>query len=289
MLALIDTTNLPVAHRAYDWIDAKLPEFIDEIAKANPLLEFYMDDNCWGGAWRNGDHQHFLNRVKVRQSGEELGSVGMTLRYLRGDKENVYTIESFRIEKQRGRSNTTLTKDLKVALRTVKKAFYPRKDHELHTLMSNELSQLFNMLTDMAQTEFRWAFNTHQEGMNFAVEVCKAMLEGKTQVTLPTKVASCNNMEKLFDAYKNIARAEILKDKFINRKGYGVKVSENLYVTLDLANGTVSRAMAYDELPEPIAKKLGVFKILNDLEIADGIGVKHDKIVYITDDEIPSA
>jgi hypothetical protein len=64
-----------------------------------------------------------MYRVKVYQDGEHLGALHSTTRYSRDvGNEKVYGIESFRIRKERGNSDdTAYSKDMKVALRTVKK------------------------------------------------------------------------------------------------------------------------------------------------------------------------
>jgi hypothetical protein len=109
-----------------------LEDFAHEVSMLKPLCNFKADDDCLKTEYSYKDETDEqgntrakqtrttkMYKLKVFQEGEELGAFSMSERYMRGSKELVYGVHSFRINKERGDREATLSKNLKVALRTI--------------------------------------------------------------------------------------------------------------------------------------------------------------------------
>jgi hypothetical protein len=282
----VDKSALNVEQRGYPY-RPKLEELLEAVGSANPLLSFVCDEHCLTRDWdkelvkENGDkggYTHYVYRVKVLQDGEELGSVRADTRYRRSiGSELVYGIESFRINKERGNSNTTFTKDLKVALRTAKKAFVARANVELHAHIYGNVKQGLASVYSDTSNAVRWSLDTNAEAMAYAQAAYNAHKQGKTTVEMPVKLKSVRDYDDYMDRCDKQEHANVLITAFNDKQGYAIKVMEDdKLVCIDLESGVVSKYEDVQALPTGVADKFVMFKLLAPHEAYAHLGVKLD-------------
>ena len=284
MHVTVDKSALNHEQRGYPYRE-KLEELLEAVSNSNPLLSFVCDDKCLTKDWdrelvkengEKGGYTHYVYRVKVFQDGEELGSVRSDTRYRRSiGAEVVYGIESFRINKERGNSNTTFTKDLKVALRTAKKAFVVRANDELYNHVYNVVKQGLVNLYSNASNNVRWSLDTNDEAMTYAKAAYQAHKEGKTTVELPVKLKSVRDYDDYVQRCDRLEHANILFCGFHDKHGYAIKVMEDgKLVCINLESDTVNKYESVEAMPTDITNKFVIFKVLAEHEAYAHLGVK---------------
>jgi hypothetical protein len=292
MLVTVDKSVLNAEQRGYPY-RPNLAELIEAVGSANPLLSFVCDEHCLTRDWNKdkaaenkgqGGYDHYVYRVKVYQDGEELGAVRVDTRYRRSiGSELVYGIESFRINKERGNSNLTQSKDLKVVLRTAKKAFVARANDELYNHVYQHVRNAIESFTTSLRNAVRYSIDPSQEAMSYAEAAYKAHLEGKTTVELPVKLTSVSNYEEYLRRCSEYQCASYLTKSFTDKLGCAVKVLDDAQiVVLNLESNAVVKYKSFDELPTEFANKFAMFKVLKEQEAYEHIGVYlGEKFYYV--------
>ena len=286
MHVTVDKSALNVEQRGYPY-RPKLEELLEAVSNSNPLLNFVCDEHCLTRDWdkelvkengEKGGYTHYVYRVKVFQDGEELGSVRADTRYRRSiGVELVYGIESFRINKERGNSNTTFTKDLKVALRTAKKAFVARANEELYNHVFNNVKQGLITLFSNASNNVRWVLDTNDEAMTYAKAAYQAHKEGKTTVELPVKLKSVKDYDAYIGKCDTLEQVNTLFNALHSKQGYAIKVLEDgKLICLNLESDTVKKYETVEAMPTDVVSKFVMFKILAEHEAYAHLGVKLD-------------
>lgn len=88
MPVTINKEAMTAEQRAYP-LRPNLAEFVVEVARMNPLLEFMCDTHCVTRDWNNkkdngiggtGAYDHLTYKVKVLQDGEEVGALSTSTR-----------------------------------------------------------------------------------------------------------------------------------------------------------------------------------------------------------------
>lgn len=287
-----DNTKLTTEQRGYPWRDG-LMELVTEVAKVRPLFDFMLDTECITKDWNRdkklpnggtGGYDEKIYRVKVVQDGEVLGALHSTTRYSRNvGNELVYGIESFRINKERGNSNTTFTKDMKVALRAVKKNMVGRANEELiGHLKQNVLNNMREIYSTISGT-VRYNMNVHNEAMNYVLKAYEAHTQGKTEVVMPIKPMSISDLDEHHRRMEQLMNITKLNMMFEGREGYCIHVQpDERIVCHSLADGGVHKHASIDELPKDVAEKFAMFKIIPENEPYAHLGVKlRDNFFFI--------
>lgn len=294
MITTVDNSELTAEQRTYEYREG-LENLVDKVANALPLLDFKLDKDCIAKDWnRNkpdgsggtGAYDHHIYRVKVFQDGELLGALESSTRYNREvGRELVYGIESFRISKERGKANVTYTKDMKVALRTAKKALVARESTELKDFLFGNVGVKLRELTNSNLGVVRYGLETYSEAMNYVMKAYDAHLEGKTEVVMPVKLSTVSDIEAHYTKMEKYTHTQKLLDAWCNNLGHAIKVQQDgTMVMFSLAKDQVRKFQAFDELPTDIASKLAMFKILGEGEAYSHLGAKFDNsFFYITE------
>lgn len=292
MQVTIDKSALNAEQRGYPYRE-KLEELLEAVAKSNPLLSFVCDTNCLARDWNRdkklpdggtGGYENFVYRIKVFQDGEELGSVRSDTRYRRSiGCEVVYGIESFRINKERGSQNTTYTKDLKVALRTAKKAFVARANTELYQHVLNNVKHWVSSLYSDMSNAVRWSLDSNSESMEYARLAYLAHKQGKSTVELPVKLKTVKDYDDYLKRCDKLEQVSILYNDLNNKHGYAMMVMEDgKVVCVDLQADKVTKYESAEALPTNVADKFVMFKVLDEQDAYAHLGVKlRDNFFYI--------
>jgi len=280
MLA-IDKSAVNLAHRDVPFFE-ELEKFAHFIKLAKPLLDFKVDDTCVDKVWYRASEDntnkptHFIKRIKVYQDGELLGGIATDRRHHRGEQELVYMVESFRIRKERGNMNGTFSKDIKVALRNAKKVFHSREDEELKDLIGNTVRNFVKQTFSSAKNQVRWMCQQEDELVFYAMLGHDAHLRGEDTVKLPSIPQSANDKDKWLNHCELLKSAGALEMAYDARKGYAIKANDdNSLVCYDLEADAVVKYKSFDDLPEGIATKYAMFKVLNEDEPIAQFGCKY--------------
>lgn len=259
-----------------------LEEFLNLVALAKPLCTFAVDNKCINNQWiRNVDgesqYSETISTINVYEDGEAIGSISIGMRYRAGGKERVYGVESFRIHKERGSRNTTYVKDIKVAMRNVKKFFTGRQDNELKDLITGNVTHGMNRVMSDAVNQISWSIDTREVAFNYVMKAYHAHKQGQDFVPMPVKIHKVKDHDNLFNKCEAVLQSKALDDRFQSKQGYGVHVrQDNSIVIYSYASDKVSKYPSFDEVPTEIQTKLGMFKVLDAYEAYADFGIKFE-------------
>jgi hypothetical protein len=277
-------------------LEQGLEDFAHEVSMLKPLCNFKADDDCLKTEYSYKDETDeqgntkmkqtrttFIYKVKVFQDGEELGAVSMCERYHQGNKERVYGVHSFRINKERGDREATLTKNLKVALRTIKKVLVSRADDELTTLLWDKVESHLNSLVNQSRSYVQYSTDPSNEVFNLAMLAYQARLKGEATLTIPSALKSVKDSKNHDKNCECFTTASFLHEQLKSNAGYAVKSYPNgAFVVLRLVDRAIKKYASFDLLPEDVQGKLAMFKLLNIDEPYAHLGCKFSEdIIYI--------
>jgi hypothetical protein len=266
-----------------EWRNAEykkgLEEFLMKVAMLKPLAKFEVSDKgIETKRHRNKETDEVTTtqevfRIKVYENGERLGSISIATRWRNGGNEECYAVEGFRVSKSRGSRNVTTTSDLKKAISVVKKVFTPRVDDEMTELIKSNVTNGVRALHNGLTNSLRWDFNVEGEIAMYAMQAYYARKHGEDKCYMPSKPTSIRDMpahDKKCDEFEHINE---LKNMVDAKLGYGVKANaDNSLIVYSYATDTVQRYASYEDLPENIAEKYAVFKVLKVNEPISHIG-----------------
>jgi hypothetical protein len=279
-----------------------LEEFVEQVALVRPLCEFTTTDhdtrtdysyedttNEKGETKSTQVRTETIMRVNVYQDGEKLGALCVTDRYTRGSKEWVYGVESFRITKERGAGDATFTKNLKVALRTVKKVFVNRQDEELRQLIKDNVTQSLGQVWGRARNEITYALDTQAEALGVSMLAYEARKKGLSTYTAPSTLATVKRLKEHDEACEQYIVSTFLLEQMKAKHGYGVSIYSNgSLAVLNFADDSIRRFKSFELLPLDIQNKLAMFKVIGAEEPYAHLGCKfHNDIIYIVADATP--
>ena len=259
-----------------------LEEFLNLVALAKPLCSFAVDNKCVNNHWiRNvngeSEYSETISTINVYEDGEAIGSISVAMRYRAGGKERVYGVESFRIHKERGDRNTTYVKDIKVAMRNVKKFFTGRQDNELKDLITGNVTHGMNRVMQDVVNSITWSVDTREVAFNYVMKAYDAHKQGQNFVHMPVKIHKVKDHDSLFNKCESVLQSKTLEDRFQSKQGYGVHVrQDNSIVIYSYALDKVSKYPSFDEVPTEIQTKLGMFKVLDSYDAYADFGIKFD-------------
>ena len=287
-MANIDRSGIKAEYRNAPFRN-DLEDFVNQVSLIKPLCEFRAEDNSVrinysykdvddgkGGTKSEQTRTPEIYYVNVYQDGEKLGGLSVDERYSRGSREWVYGVESFRINKERGNREGTYTKNIKVALRTIKKVFINRQNDELIGLIKGQIDNQINDLVRHAYSYVRYDLDTEAEVMWYAISAYKARKEGIDTVTLPaipkSVATKLDKHEKLCNSWDE---ANDLLEHKKSGKGYGVSVYSNGSLAIySYATQTLKKYKELDEVPQAIREKLAMFKVIAQDEPYSNLGCK---------------
>lgn len=265
-----------------------LEEFLNLVALVKPLCTFAVDNQCVRSEWvRNTDngseYMEVINTIKVYEDGEAIGSISIAKRYRAGAREDVYGVESFRIHRERGDRNTTYVKDIKVAMRNVKKFFTGRQDNEVKELITHNVKRGMEAVTHSAIQSISWSIDSREIAFNYIMQAYHAHKRDETAVAMPVRIPNVIDQEALFGKCEEVMQATVLDDHYKGNNGYGVQMRvDNSIVIYSYASDKITKYRGFDDVPTNIQEKLAMFKVLGKDEPYADFGVKFaDGFFYI--------
>lgn len=276
----VDKSNIKGEYRNEAIFMPELEEFLEKVALAKPLCKFEVHDNDVRKVHdRSNEAQvktsHVIYRVRVLENGENLGGISIEDRWRDGKYEKAYGVSSFRISKERGRYDTALTKDIKVALRTVKKVFLAREDDELKSLIKENVTTEVTRCHGTLGNALRWDMTQDAEMTFYAMQAWRARSRGEQNASMPAVPVSVRNIAEHDKKCENYDQMNDIFNELKTKRGYGVLANlDNSITVYAFATDKIFRFDSFDMLPQNIQQKYAMFKVLQVNEPIATIGMK---------------
>jgi hypothetical protein len=208
----------------------------------------------------------FLNKLKVYKGPELLGELYLDRRYRSRNSDVVYCIKSWRIENQRGSTNTSTTNKITGAARLAKKHFVPQNMTEIMDKSHSELSSgFFHSVRDLLRP-----IHHNQMGPNqiLTQKFLYQIMNGETDP------AGADVMRQHFtsDKYHKAMSECMLAEKMEKLKYTTVVHHNNAFLVRP--NPGEMEYKAFDELPEHMQNSIGVLQLMEDGELVDDVGFR---------------
>jgi hypothetical protein len=276
-----DDSSLNVEKRGKLPLYEGLEDFAHQVSLAKPMINFVVDYKCVAykvakkDKFSDSENTEFITGFVVYENGEELGAIGTEHRYRGGDKDLVYEVKSFRIDKSRGNVNTKQSKDIKVALRIAKKMLVARAEDERVTLLMETIKSSITNSYNSAWNAVRWTINSNDESFIYAMTAYKARLRGETFAPMPAKLHTVADFKVHDEACALAEEMAHIKNLFSAGRGYCVQVLANdSFIVYSLADKTIKKYSDFYDLPENIQGKYAMFKVLKVGEGVPTVGIK---------------
>ncbi len=272
-------------------IDPHLKVLVDKLIMLNPKFVFaqpketseYEYDVTFSYSkfkekYKAPDDCKFIRIMRVYEDNEHVGNVGVD-QESNSDTGFIFTISNWRIDKSRGRRNTTTTKKLDVAVRECKKTFKKRNLLELYEKGSDDAISACNR----AVRDLQAPINNSQ------------MIRNTTGVQL---VAFClvHNMpfdnKELIDIHDKLKTPEYAKavDEYL----LAVEISRaDKMAVVDVGDRFAYKAMVegeadvqlvtkpYEELFQSMQDKIAVLQLMQDNEMVRNVGFRAKAGVFV--------
>jgi hypothetical protein len=283
-MVTIDRSKLNVEVRNVP-INPILEDFVLKVSLVKPLCEFSFGERSVRTIYNYNkdpvEKTHELFKVDVHQDGELLGGLFLGERYVEGKKEQVYGVESFRIQKERGQGDATVTKNIKVALRNAKKAFVSRADDELRELIKDNVTQNLGQVWGQARNSVTYGMDTQAESLSLAMLAYGARQRGSPTYTAPSLPATIKRPKEHDRECEEFVVSTFLKSHLDSNLGYGVKVFVNgSLAVLNFADMSITKYKTFEVLPDDIQSKLAMFKVIANCEPYAHLGCKFSNEMF---------
>lgn len=292
MITQLDTRNLDAKHKGLPF-RLDLEQFVDDVALLKPKAKFAIDNDCVSTDYvvnettNQYDRVECIYRVKVFEGGEQIGALMTHEEYRCGKKVPTYGVESFRIEKERGRSDTTTSMHKKVAIRNAKKFLVARNNDELAKQVGSLVKDRVRGQASSLGNSVVWATNQSNISLTYAVAAYQARLSGSGQVVLQANDATLiGNIKTADETVAQFLEAKALADAVDNKRGYAIQgYTDGSYAVVEYATGIVTKYQHFDDIPQDISEKLAMFKVIGALEPYSHLGMRMNGVeaFYIVD------
>jgi hypothetical protein len=290
MITQLDMSNLDAKHKKLPF-RLDLDQFVDDIALLKPKAKFAVDNDCVTTDYVFNDKQQYdqisrIYRVKVYEGGEQIGSLQTFEEYRQGKKVHTYGVESFRISKERGRTDTTTSMHKKVAIRNAKKFLVARVKDEVASQINSTIRQRVKNLAGQSENQVCWSVNQGNLATDYAIASYHARKEGSGTVSLKSNHAVYLHNIKVTDEFvaKHL-EAKVIDSMVDANQGYGVQAYlDGSYAVLSLKTNEVNKYQHFEDIPPDISEKLGMFKVIGQNEMYAHLGVQvSEQVTYIVD------
>jgi len=265
-------------------IDPHLKVLVDRLIMLNPKLVFaqpkqvseFEYDASFNYSkpkekYKAPDDCKYIRTMSVYEDNEKVGVVGVD-QDGRSDTGYIYTVSNWRIDKSRGRRNTTTTKKIDVAIRECKKTFKKRNILELYEKGQDDATTACNRaIRDLTNPITNSQLLRNSTGIQL-VAYCMANnlpFDNKELITLHDKLKSEEYGEAV-DKYllaMEVSRANKMAVIDVGgRFAYKAMVEEQPDVQLITKE--------YEELSQSMQDKIAVLQLMQDNEMVRNVGFR---------------
>jgi hypothetical protein len=270
-------------------LDPLLVPLLDKLALDKPKWIFKAKPTNKHGRHRYNDpvfegdklvgNTKYTREVDVFENDEELGTLGVEWAHRRGQSQRyVWTVESWRIDRQRGSANTKTSMKMDIIVREAKKIFKPKGLTELMATAKPRISSAWYS----AVREFTAPFERLQ-GIKSNTDLqlyafCLANNRGVDMDKFKHLLHQLRSpeFETMIGNYELGRRME---DHVTNDNVLDIVIHDGVFVVSE-PNNDVPRRMAYEEMPTPWQERIAVLQLVSDGELVRDTGYRVNETWY---------
>jgi len=270
-------------------LDPLLVPLVDKLALDKPKWIFKAKPTNKHGRHRHNDpvfegdklvgNTKYTREVDVFENDEELGTLGVEWAHRRGQSQRyVWTVESWRIDRQRGSANTKTSMKMDIIVREAKKIFKPKGVTELMATAKPRIGSAWYS----AVREFTAPFERLQGiKSNTDLQLYAFCLANNRAVDM-TKFTHLLKQLRSPEFETMIANFELgrqMEDHVTNDNVLDVVIHDGMFVVAEPNNDT-PRRMSYEEMPIPWQERIAVLQLVSDGELVRDTGYKVNENWY---------
>ena len=197
-------------------------------------------------------------------------------------RDNVVCMDNSRMAKGRQRGTYTATKDLNKAFKLVTKNFYGQTTSEL---VGAAVARANSLVGSMALRQAHIFTQKYGGLRDFMVPYVMSNWEQISQAAIGAGVSSAS-IEGMEEAYAASIAMDIINQTNNDKSGVTVLIRGDEYLVV--TNGVVS-VFDTDHLPPHIKRSLGILKMLEENNYAEGHGVRVSKDTFFVSSKAGAA
>jgi hypothetical protein len=270
-------------------LDPLLVPLVDKLALDKPNWIFKVKPTNKHGRYRHSDpvfegdkltaNIKYTREVDVFENDEELGTIGVDWTHRRGQSQRYHwTVESWRIDRQRGSANTKTSMKMDIIVREAKKIFKPKGLTELMATAKPRISSAWYS----AVREFTAPFERLQGiKSNTDLQLYAFCLANNRAVDM-TKFTHLLKQLRSPEFETMIANYELgrqMEDQVTNDNVLDVVIHDGMFVVAE-PNNDVPRRMTYEEMPIPWQERIAVLQLVSDGELVRDTGYRVHETWY---------
>ena len=270
-------------------LDPLLVPLVDKLALDKPKWIFKAKSTNKHGRHRHSDpvfegdkltaNIKYTREVDVFENDEELGTIGVDWTHRRGQSQRYHwTVESWRIDRQRGSANTKTSMKMDIIVREAKKIFKPKGLTELMATAKPRISSAWYS----AVREFTAPFERLQGiKSNTDLQLYAFCLANNRAVDM-NKFAHLLKQLRSPEFETMIANYELgrqMESQVDEGNVLDVVIHDGMFVVAE-PNNDVPRRMAYEEMPIPWQERIAVLQLVSDGELVRDTGYRVHETWY---------
>ena len=264
-------------------LDPLLVPLVDKLALDKPKWIFKAKPTNKHGRHRHNDpvfegdklvgNTKYTREVDVFENDEELGTLGVDWAHRRGVAQRyVWTVESWRIDRQRGSANTKTSMKMDIIVREAKKIFKPKGLAELMASAKPRISSAWYSAVRELTTPF-----DRMQGIksNTDLQLYAFCLANNRDVDM-TKFTHLLKQLRSSEYETMIANYELgrqLEDHVTNDTVLDVVIHDGMFVVSEPTKDE-HRRMTYEEMPIPWQERIAVLQLITDGELVRDTGYR---------------
>jgi hypothetical protein len=270
-------------------LDPLLVPLVDKLALDKPKWIFKAKPTNKHGRHRHTDpvfegdklvgNTKYTREVDVFENDEELGTLGVEWAHRRGQSQRyVWTVESWRIDRQRGSANTKTSMKMDIIVREAKKIFKPKGLTELMATAKPRISSAWYSAVRELTAPFE-----RLQGIKSSTDLqlyafCLANNRGVDMDKFKHLLHQLRSpeFETMIGEYELGRRME---DHVTNDDVLDVVIHDGMFVVSEPNNDT-PRRMAYEEMPTPWQERIAVLQLVSDGELVRDTGYRVNETWY---------
>jgi len=264
-------------------LDPLLVPLIDKLALDKPKWIFKAKPTNKHGRHRYNDpvfegdklvgNTKYTREVDVFENDEELGTLGVDWAHRRGVAQRyVWTVESWRIDRQRGSANTKTSMKMDIIVREAKKIFKPKGLAELMASAKPRISSAWYSAVRELTTPFdrMQGIKSSTDLQLYAFCLANNRDVDMTKFTHLLKQLRSSEYETMIANYE-LGRQ--LEDQVTNDNVLDMVIHDGMFVVSE-PNNNEHRRMTYEEMPIPWQERIAVLQLITDGELVRDTGYR---------------
>ena len=216
---------------------------------------------------------YYVREVDVFENDEELGTVGADWHHRRGNAQRYcWYVESWRIDRERGPSNTKTSMKMEIIVREAKKVFKPKGLTELLANAKPKISSAwYHALRDlMAPFDRLTGIKSPTDLQLYAFCIANNRDIDMSKFDHLMQQLRSPEFETMIANYE---LGKHLEDKANSNDVVDVVIHDGMFVVSE-PNTDVPQRMSYEEMPIPWQERMAVLQLVTDGELVRNTGYR---------------